>query len=104
MELKSMYEAHVRDDFVLSRKQLEIMAMVCEASSFMMLHQKRYVFVDGDKGKMLGFLSRKEYSGLCDDFLRAAIAEGKFSRGVAYMLFISEHLAFVCRCFHMFLS
>lgn len=72
-----MYEAHVKDDFVLSRKQREIMAMVCETSLFMVRHQKRYVFVDGDKGKMLGFLSRKEYSGLCEDFLRAAIVESE---------------------------
>lgn len=73
-----MYLSHSSDHYFVSRKQREVMSMVHEVAKFMVRHGRKYIFVEGDKGKILGFLSRVEFAGLCDAFIQDAVRLGMF--------------------------
>lgn len=77
--LRAVYMSHCNDHYFVSRKQRMILSMVHEAVKFMSRHNRRYIFVEGDKGKLLGFLSRVEFAALCDAFIGDAVRVGEFS-------------------------
>lgn len=76
--LKHHYKKHTANNELVSKMAWRVMRATTVTADFLQHQQKNAIIVEGDKGKVVGFIYRQHYTELLNKFITTALDTGRY--------------------------
>lgn len=76
--LRAKFDQHVGDSNLVTRMSRKILIDAYTTDKFLRQHNRHAALVEGDKGKVVGLMSRVQLVSLIEDFINEGLACGRY--------------------------